>query len=183
MRAVRITRFGPPEVLQLDDVVTPAPGARHVLVRVHAAGVNRADLIQRRGFYPAPPGFPEDIPGLEYAGEVTALGEAARRWQVGDRVMGLVGGGGYAEYVVVHEDEAISIPDTLSYEQAAAVPEAFLTAYDALHARLHVQHGESVLIHAVASGVGIAAAQLARQLDCFVIGTARSQWKLDRVAQ
>jgi len=180
MRAVRITRPGAPDVLQLDDVDTPAPGAHQILVRVHATSVNRADLLQRRGFYPAPAGAPADIPGLEYAGEVADASES-QRWRAGDRVMGLVGGGGYAEYVVVHEDEAIAIPAALSYEQAAAVPEVFLTAYDALHARLQVRRAESVLVHAVASGVGTAAAQLARQLGCSVIGTARSAWKLERI--
>ncbi len=189
MRAVLITQPGPPEVLQVRDVAPPVPGPNQMRVRVHATSVNRADLLQRRGLYPAPEGAPQDIPGLEYAGTVESIGSHARtlprsrapRWELGDRVMGITGGGSYAEYVVVHEDEAIAIPDSLSFAQAAAVPEVFLTAYDALTARLHVQTGEWVLIHAVASGVGTAAAQLARAMGCRVIGTARSAWKLERI--
>lgn len=183
MRAVIITQPGGPEVLQLGDVATPEPGAHEVRVRVHATAINRADLLQRRGNYPPPAGVPANVPGLEYSGVVDFCGDDARRWAVGDRVMGIVGGGAYAEYVVVHEDEAIAIPDELSFEEAAAVPEAFLTAYDALQTRAHVQPGESVLIHAVASGVGTAAAQLAREFGCKVFGTARSDWKLERVEQ
>src|SRR5262245_42770521 len=166
MRAILITQPGGPEMLQLGDVATPEAGAREIRVRVHAAGVNRADLLQRRGHYPPPAGVLANVPGLEYAGVVDSCGTDAKRWSVGDRVMGIVGGAAYAEYVVVHEDEAIAIPTALSFEEAAAIPEAFLTAYDALHTRAHVQREESVLIHAVASGVGTAAAQLARELDC-----------------
>ena len=190
MRAVIISQPGGPEVLQPGDVAMPVPGPRQILVRVHATAINRADLLQRRGMYPAPAGAPAQIPGLEYAGEVIE-GERERereregvsRWHAGDRVMGIIGGGGYAEYVVVHEDEAMPIPANLSYEEAAAIPEVFLTAYDALQTRLNVQSGDTVLIHAVASGVGTAAAQLAHQSGCFVIGTARSQAKLDQVAR
>ena len=181
MRAVLITQPGPPEVLQVSDVAPPVPGPNQIRVRVHATSVNRADLLQRRGLYPAPEGAPQDIPGLEYAGTVERVGSHASRWKPGERVMGITGGGGYAEYVVVHEAEAMAIPDSLSFAQAAAVPEVFLTAYDALTARLHVQAGEWVLIHAVASGVGTAAAQLARAMGCRVIGTARSAWKLERI--
>jgi len=180
MRAVIITEFGGPDVLRIDDVATPDPGPRQMRVRVHAAAVNRADVMQRRGHYPAPKDAPQNIPGLEYAGVVDALGDEATRWHAGDRVMGITGGGSYAEAVVVHEDEAIPIPAALTFEQAAAVPEAFLTAYDALHTRIAVRRGETVLIHAVASGVGTAAAQLAKQAGCTVIGTARSAWKLER---
>jgi putative PIG3 family NAD(P)H quinone oxidoreductase len=181
MRAIIIAQPGGPEVLQAGDVVTPTPGLHEMRVRVHAAGVNRADLLQRRGHYPAPAGLPANVPGLEYAGVVDMVGVDSTRWQLGDRVMGLVGGGAYAEAVVVHEAEALRMPATLSFIEAAAVPEAFLTAYDALRTRLAVRRGETVLIHAVASGVGTAAAQLAKQLGCIVFGTARSQWKLERV--
>ncbi|HUP89553.1 MAG TPA: NAD(P)H-quinone oxidoreductase [Longimicrobiales bacterium] len=174
MKAVIITKPGNPDVLQISDVDTPTPGADQVLVRVHATAVNRADLMQRRGNYPPPPGYRADIPGLEYAGVIEANG---------DRVMGIIGGASYAEYVVVHEGEAMPVPSNLSLEEAAAIPEAFLTAYDALHARLHLQRGETVLIHAVASGVGTAALQLAKQLGCFVIGTARSDEKLERAIE
>src|SRR5687768_2168575 len=158
MRAVLIPRPGGPEVLQLGDAAIPDTRPDHIRVRVRATAVNRADLMQRRGMYPAPPGWPADIPGLEYAGEVEVAGEGVKRWRVGDRVMGIVGGGSYAEYVVVHQDEAIGIPDALSFAEAAAVPEAFLTAYDALRVRLQVPVRSdgtgTVLIHAIASGVG-----------------------------
>lgn len=181
MRAIIITRPGDPDVLQPGDVATPDPGADQIRVAVHAAGVNRADVMQRRGHYPAPPDVVlRDVPGLEYAGIVDAVGADVTRWQAGDRVMGLVGGGAYAEYVVVHEDEALPVPSRLSLEEAAAIPEAFLTAYDALQARVNARAGESVLIHAVTSGVGTAASQLAKRTGCFVIGTSRTAEKLER---
>jgi putative PIG3 family NAD(P)H quinone oxidoreductase len=151
----------------------------HIRVRVHAAGLNRADLIQRRGQYPAPHGWPADIPGLEYAGEVEAL-RGASRWKVGDRVMGLVGGGAQAELLTVHQDETLPIPEGMSYAEAAAVPEAFLTAYDALVTRGRLAAGERVLIHAVGSGLGTAAAQIAKHLGATVLGTSRSAAKLAR---
>lgn len=182
MHAVVITEPGGPEVLQLRDVAKPHPGPNQIRVRVHATAVNRADLMQRRGHYPAPAGVPADIPGLEYAGVVDALGPAVTQWQPGDRVMGLVGGGSYAEYVVTHEAEAMPIPAPLSFTDAAAIPESFLTAHDALVTRLAVNAGESVLIHAVASGVGTAASQIAKQMGCRVFGTARTAWKLERAA-
>jgi NADPH:quinone reductase len=181
MRAVVITQPGDPAVLQIGDVATPQPGPNQIRVRVHAAGVNRADVMQRRGNYPPPAGIHAGIPGLEYAGEVELRGDGATRWQIGDRVMGLIGGASYAEFVVVHEDEAMPVPVALSLEEAASVPEAFLTAFDALDARLGVRADEIVLIHAVASGVGTAASQLAKAMGCQVYGTARNAWKLDRV--
>src|SRR5688572_21582545 len=183
MRAVTIPHPGGPEVLLLGDVASPDPGPGQIRVRVHAAGVNRADVMQRRGNYPPPPGVIPNVPGLEYGGVVDKLGAGVTRWQTGDRVMGLVGGGAYAQHVVRHEDEAMPIPAAMSFEDAAAIPEAFLTAHDALHARLGIQPQETVLIHAVASGVGTAASQLAKALGCFVIGTARSAWKLERVKE
>ncbi|MEK6610256.1 MAG: alcohol dehydrogenase catalytic domain-containing protein, partial [Gemmatimonadota bacterium] len=128
MRAIFIAKAGGPEVLELRDAEQPAPAEGEILVRVHAAGVNRADVLQRMGKYPAPPGVPADIPGLEYAGEVTALGAGVTRWKAGDRVMGLVAGGAYAEYVVTHEDTALAIPRGWSNDDAGAVPEVFLTA-------------------------------------------------------
>src|SRR5688500_13300605 len=121
MRAIVITAPGGPEVLQLREVERPVLAADQVLVRVHATAVNRADLMQRRGQYPAPAGAPADIPGLEYAGTVEEVGVEVTSWRAGDRVMGIVGGGGYAEYVVVHEAEALPIPERLTFEQAAAV--------------------------------------------------------------
>ena len=183
MRAVVITRPGEPDVLESGDAATPVVRPQHVLVRVRATAVNRADLMQRRGNYPAPKGWPPDIPGLEYAGEVVELGAGATRWKIGDRVMGIVGGGSYAEFVAVHQHEAMAAPPSLSFEEAAAVPEAFLTAYDALRIRLAVPPAAtgSVLIHAIASGVGTAALQLAHAMGLRIFGTARSAWKLDRL--
>jgi NADPH:quinone reductase-like Zn-dependent oxidoreductase len=180
MRAIVITRAGGPDVLVMSDVAEPVPGQGQIRVRLHATAVNRADLLQRAGNYPAPAGAPRDIPGLEYAGVVDAVGTAAQRWKVGERVMGLVGGGAYAEYIVTHEDEAVRVPALLSLEDAAAIPEAFITAHDALFTRMQLQHDESLLIHAVGSGVGTAALQLAKAAGAFVIGTQRSAWKLER---
>jgi NADPH2:quinone reductase len=158
----------------------PIPGDGQILVNVHAAGLNRADLLQRAGRYPAPPGWPADIPGLEYAGDVTAIGAGVKRWRVGDRVMGLVGGGAHAEFVVVHEREAIAIPEGMSHTDAAAIPEAFLTAWDAIVFRGRATAGDRVLVHAIGSGVGTAAAQLGHELDLVLIGTSRSADKLAR---
>lgn len=180
MRAVRLIGAGGPEVLAHGEVATPEPGPGQLRVRVRAAGLNRADVLQRRGGYPAPPGWPADIPGLEYAGEVDQAGEGVAHWRIGDRVMGLVGGGGYAEYLVVHEDEALSIPHDLDFAQGAAIPEAFLTAWDALVHRSRIRPGERVLLHAVGSGVGTAAVQLARRLGATVLGTSRTAAKLDQ---
>ncbi|HSL71663.1 MAG TPA: NAD(P)H-quinone oxidoreductase [Longimicrobiales bacterium] len=182
MRAVVITAPGGPEVLALRDVPLPPLLPGHIRVRVRATALNRADLLQRRGLYPAPAGAPADIPGLEYAGEVEAAAPDAQRWQPGERVMGIVGGGGCAEYVQVHEDEALPVPASLSLTEAAAVPEAFLTAHDALSTLMQLRAGESVLIHAAASGVGTAAIQLAHVLGARVYGTSRTARKLDAVS-
>jgi NADPH2:quinone reductase len=182
MRALTYTGSGGVEVLALAERPDPVPAAHQIRVRVHAVGLNRADILQRRGRYPAPPGWPPDIPGLEYAGAVESVGEGVTRWQPGDRVMGLVGGGAHAEYVVVHETEALPVPGHLGDTEAAAIPEAFLTAYDALVTRGRLTHGEGVLIHAVASGVGTAAVQLAKVLGAIVLGTSRSPDKLERLA-
>ena len=179
MHAIIYTAAGGLEVLALRDVPTPEPGPNQVRVRVRAAGLNRADILQRKGAYPAPPGWPADIPGLEYAGEVDAAGSGVTRWRPGDRVMGLAGGGAHAEYLVVHEDEALPAPADLSWTDAAAIPEAFLTAWDALTTRGRLIPGETVLIHAVASGVGTAAVQLAKTLGATVLGTSRTPAKLD----
>ena len=183
MKAIVITRPGAPDVLELRDVPDPEPSSHQILVRVAATAVNRADLLQRAGNYPAPADVPQDIPGLEYAGTVSAVGDAVTRWRVGDRVMGLVGGGSYAEYIVTHEDEAIAVPSSLSDEDAAAVPEAFITAHDALFTQMHLVRGETLLIHAVGSGVGTAALQLARAAGARIFGTQRSAWKLERAQQ
>jgi putative PIG3 family NAD(P)H quinone oxidoreductase len=166
--------------LAVEDRPDPVPRRGEILVRVRAAGLNRADLIQRAGTYPAPPGWPADIPGLEYAGEVAALGEDVTYWAVDDLVMGLVGGGGQAECVVVRQDEAMAIPDGMSFAEAAAIPEVFLTAGDALVRQGRARAGERVLFHAVGGGVGTAAVQLARLLGLVLIGTSRTADKLER---
>ena len=180
MRCVVITSVGGPEVLRVVERADPVPAAGEIRVRVAACGVNRADLIQRRGHYPAPVGVAPDVPGLEYAGVVDSVGAGVTRWRTGERVMGLLGGGGYAELVITHADEAVRVPDAMTLEDAAAVPEAFITAHDALVTRLHLRRGEHVLIHAVGSGVGTAALQLARAMDATVLGTSRSADKLVR---
>ena len=180
MKAIVITGAGGPEVLALRDVPAPQPAAGEILVQVRAAGVNRADLLQRIGHYPAPPGAPADIPGIEYAGEVAALGAGAQAWKVGERVMGLVAGGGYAERVTVNESLALRMPAGWSFAEAAAVPEAFITAADALFRQMRLRAGERVLIHAVASGVGTAALQLAKACGARVLGTSRTAAKLER---
>jgi NADPH2:quinone reductase len=180
MKAVVITRPGGPEVLAIQERARPEPALDQIRVRVHSSALNRADLLQREGNYPVPAGSPADIAGMEYAGEVDALGPGASLWKTGDKVMGIIGGGGHAEYVCVHEREAMAVPPKMSWEEAAAIPEAFLTAYDALFNRLHLRFGETVLIHAVASGVGTAALQIAREAGATVLGSSRSSDKLDR---
>ena len=182
MLALRITRPGGPEVLDLEERPAPLPGPSDLLVRVRATALNRADLLQLRGGYPAPPGVPADVPGLEYAGEVLAIGPLVRRFKVGDRVMGLVGGGAFAEQLVTHEREALPVPENLDFTQAAALPEAYLTAFDALVLQGGLRLGETVLIHAVASGVGSAAVQLCRALGARVLGTGRNAEKLSRAS-
>jgi len=180
VKAVVITRPGGPEVLELREVPAPRPAAGEILVRVRAAGVNRADVLQRMGQYPAPPGAPADIPGMEYAGEVAELGAGASAWKIGDRVMGLLPAGGYAERVTVAESLAMPVPTAWSFEEAASVPEVFITAYDALSRQMRLSAGERVLIHAVGSGVGTAALQLARASGARTFGTSRSAAKLER---
>ncbi len=179
MRAVIHRGSGGPEVLTLGEVPKPMCDPGEVRVRVRAAGLNRADVLQRRGAYPAPSGWPSDIPGLEFAGEVEAV-RGASRWREGDRVMGLVGGGAQAEFVVIHQDELLPVPEGLDYVEAAAIPEAFLTAWDALVTRARLRRGERVLVHGVGSGLGTAAAQVAAHLGATVLGTSRSPDKLAR---
>jgi putative PIG3 family NAD(P)H quinone oxidoreductase len=154
-----------------------------VRVRVHAAGVNRADVLQRLGMYPAPPDAPRDIPGLEIAGVVESIGSAVRDVTVGDRVMAIVSGGAYAEEVVVHARLVARIPEGIDFVQAAAIPEAFVTAYDAMVSQAGLAAGDTVLVHAVGSGVGTAAVQIARAIGAATIGTARTKDKLGRAAE
>jgi NADPH:quinone reductase len=160
--------------LTVQEHPDPAPGAGEVLVRVKAAGVNGADIHQRRGMYPAPPGSPQDIPGLELAGEVMALGAGATRFSEGDRVMGIVGGGGQAELAVVHERVLMAVPDTLDWTPAGCVPEVFTTAHDAVFSQAQLKPGERLLVHGGAGGVGTAAIQLGRAAGARVTATVRN---------
>ena len=181
MKAITITGTGGPEVLHIREIPTPEPRGEQVRVRVRACGLNRADLMQCRGYYPAPPGAPADIPGLEYAGEVDALGpDVVGPLKLGDRVFGIVAGGGQAEYVLTHERMAAPIPPNLDFVEAAAVPEAFITAHDALLTQGRLAPGERVLVHAAGSGVGTAAVQIAHAVGSLVWGTVRTADKLER---
>ncbi len=181
MRAVMISRPGGPEVLSLIDKPPPEPAGEEVRVRIRAAGLNRADLLQRRGLYPPPPGIDPTLPGLEYAGEIDAVGPRCRLRQVGEPVMGLIAGGAYAEYVTVHERETIVIPAGLSWTQAAAIPEAFLTAYRAVFLEGQLGMNDSCLIRAATSGVGIAAVQLVQAFGGQAAGTSRSAERLEKL--
>lgn len=183
MKAIVITRPGGPEVLELRDIPAPTPGPEDLLVHVHAAGLNRADLLQRAGGYPQPGPKPAyDVPGLEFAGEVVAGGPLVQGFAIGDRVMGLLSGGGYAEQVVTHHRLAMKVPEVLSWEEAGGTPEVYITAHDAL-LQCGLVAGESVLVHAAGSGVGVAATQIAKAMGAsLVIGTAGSDEKLARAA-
>ncbi len=169
-------------MLAIDDLDVREPGGGELLVEVAAAGLNRADCLQRMGVYPAPKGVAADVPGLEYAGAVSMVGPAVTRFQVGDKVMGIVGGASMATHLVVHEREAMAVPDGMSLTDAAAVPEAFLTAYDAVHVQCGIVMGETLLVHAIASGIGTAALQLGQAAGVEVWGTSRTAEKLDRCA-
>src|ERR1051325_3972404 len=147
MQAVWISTYGGPEVLEIRTVGKPLINDEQVLVRVHATALNRADLLQRQGKYPPPPGFPAEIPGLEFAGEVVDAGSSVRQWKPGQRVFGLTGGGAHAEYLVTHERLLAEIPPNLDWTQAAAIPEAFITAHHALWTQGNLRPGENVLIH------------------------------------
>ncbi len=178
MRAAVITAPGGPDVLVLSKRAIPHPGSGEILVRVRSSALNRADLHQRAGRYNPPPGVPQDIPGLEFAGEVAGVGPGVSLWSRGDRVAGLVGGGAHAQYLVTHERAVAAIPPTLSWTQAGASPEACITAMDALM-QADVRPGDRVLIHAVGSGVGLATVQIARLLGAVPFGTARGAAKLE----
>lgn len=183
MRAVLITKFGGVAGLEVREVETPpVPAADRVRVRVHAAALNRADLLQRLGRYPAPPGYPQNIPGMEFAGEVESLGPEVRSWKIGQRVFGITGGGAQAEYVITPENQISEVPANLDWPRAAAVPEVFITAHDALFTQAKLQIGETLLVHAAASGVGTAAVQLAHVAGVTVFGTSRSADKLAAMA-
>ncbi|MFN2516761.1 MAG: NAD(P)H-quinone oxidoreductase [Pyrinomonadaceae bacterium] len=184
MKAVTITAHGGIEGLEIREVEMPArPTADRVRVRVRAAGLNRADVLQRMGHYPAPPGVPQNIPGLEFAGEVDDLGAEASLWKRGQRVFGIIAGGAQAEYVIVPESHLVEIPANLEWTEAAAVPEVFITAHDALFTRANLRSGETMLVHAAGSGVGTAALQLARAAGAKAFGTSRTADKLERARE
>jgi len=183
MKAAIITRPGGPEVLEVREVPQPKPATGQVLVRVRASALNRADLLQRAGRYPAPPGFPQEIPGIEFAGEVAGGGPDARLWKPGQRVFGITGGGAHAEYVAVDERTLAEAPANLSWVEAASVPEVFITAHDALWVQAGLAPSERVLITAVGSGVGLAAAQLARAIGAIPYGTSRTAEKITRACE
>jgi NADPH:quinone reductase len=159
----------------VEEHPAPTAGAGQVLVRVRAAGLNGADMMQRRGLYPAPPGSPQEIPGLELAGEVAALGPGSERFQLGDRVMAIVGGGGQAEQCVVHERQLMPVPGALDWPAAGGLPEVFTTAHDALFTQAQLRAGERLLVHGGAGGVGTAAIQLGRAVGADVTATVRSE--------
>jgi NADPH2:quinone reductase len=167
----------------IEEHPDPVPGAGEVLVRVRAAGLNGADMMQRRGLYPAPPGSHADIPGLELAGEVAALGERAERFAVGDRVMAIVGGGAQAELAVVHERQLMPVPDVLDWPSAGGLPEVFTTAHDALITQAELRSAERLLVHGGAGGVGTAAIQLGRALEARVTATVRREEMREAVAE
>jgi putative PIG3 family NAD(P)H quinone oxidoreductase len=179
MKAVVINRFGGPEVLEIEEVPKPRPGPEEILVHVRGTALNRADLLQRQGLYAAPPGAAQNIPGLEFAGEVAELGTNAQRWRKGDRVMGIIGGGAHAEFLTTHQDAVCIVPPNLEWPAAGAIPEVFITAFDALQ-QAGFKAGENVLIHAIGSGVGLAATQLVKALGGRAFGTSRTPDKIER---
>ena len=177
MKAIVLESYGGPEVLELREVPDPEPGPEEVLIAVASTAVNRGDLLQRMGFYPGPP-MAHEISGLEIAGRVIATGHRTGRWSIGDAVMGIVGGGAYAERIAVHERQLLPVPPSIELEDAGAVPEVFLTAWDALVLQGGLTAGRVALVHAGASGVGTAAIQIARAIGARVITTA-SAGKVD----
>ncbi|MGI8470379.1 MAG: NAD(P)H-quinone oxidoreductase [Pyrinomonadaceae bacterium] len=181
MKAVYIKEFGGAENLEIHEVKTPpAPKDKEVLVNVKASALNRADILQRMGKYPAPEGFSERILGLEFAGEVAETGASVKNFKAGMRVFGITAGGAQAEFLLTDETLLAKIPDNLSFAEAAAVPEAFITAHDAIFTNGELKKGETLLIHAVGSGVGLAALQLAKAKGAKVFGTSRTSEKLSK---
>lgn len=181
MKAVYIKEFGGAENLEIREVEKPAkPQGKEVLVSVKAAALNRADIVQREGHYPAPKGFPERILGLEFAGEVAEIGESVSDFKIGDKVFGITAGGGQAEFILTEESLLAKIPDNLSFTEAACVPEGFITAHDAIFTQGNLEENETLLIHAVGSGVGLAALQLAKAKNIKVFGTSRTADKLEK---
>lgn len=183
IRVWRVPEPGDANALKLVSEPSPEPGPQEVRISVRAVGINRADLLQRMGVYPAPPGFDPEIPGLEYAGVVDRVGDKVLNRQVGDAVMGLIGGGSYTESLVVHEAETIAVPEGTPFTDAAAIPEAFLTAYRAVFLVGGLQHGQWCLVRPATAGVGIAAVQLVNALGGRAIGSSRSSERLAQVRE
>lgn len=177
MKAIVITQPGGPEVLQLQEYATPSPGQEEVLIEVRAAGLNRADLSQREGKYPAPPGVPSDIPGLEVAGTVVSCGAGVTMWSPGDKVCALLAGGGYAAYVTVKEGQCLPVPEGLSFAEAASLPETVFTVWSNVFQRAKLMPGETLLVHGGSSGIGITAIQLAHALNSKVWVTVGTEEK------
>lgn len=177
MKAIIITSYGSPSVLQIEERLIPEIGADEVLIQVKAAGVNRPDIMQRMGNYPAPAGAPQDILGLEVAGIVKACGDAVTQWKPGDNVCALVAGGGYADYVNVHSGQCLPIPEKISFVEAASLPETVFTVWHNVFQRGHLQAGETLLIHGGSSGIGITAIQLAKAFGAKVVVTVGSEEK------
>jgi putative PIG3 family NAD(P)H quinone oxidoreductase len=183
MRAIRIREPGPADVLEIVTTSPPEPGPGGLRVRVATSGVNRADLVQRLGRYPAPEGCPQDVPGMEFSGVVDRVGPDVQASWIGRTVMGIVGGGAYASHLVVRPEELLPTPAGLDVVASGAIPEVFVTAYDALTVQGNLRPGETLLVHAVGSGVGTAAIQLASRAGARVLGTSRTADKLDRAAR
>lgn len=184
MKAVYISEFGPPENLEIREISEPPkPQNTQVRVRVKSVGLNRADLLQVAGLYPPPAGYSPNIPGLEFAGEINDIGSDVTNWNVGDRVFGIVAGESQAEFLVTDESLLARIPDNLTFADAAAVPEAFITAHDAIDTLGGLTAGSTLLIHAVGSGVGLAGLQIGKAMGASVIGTSRTDEKLDKCAR
>ena len=183
MKAIVITKPGAPEVLQLKDYAMPVPGKEEVLIEVKAAGLNRADISQRQGNYPAPPGVPGDIPGLEVAGSIVACGEGVTMWKPGDKVCALLAGGGYAESVCVKEGQCLAVPGNLSFEEAAGLPETVFTVWHNVFERGRLQPGETLLVHGGSSGIGTTAIQIAYVLGSKVIVTVGTDEKGENCVQ
>lgn len=179
MKAIVITSFGGPEVLELRERPIPEPKPNEVLIKVYAAGINRPDIMQRSGTYPAPEGYSADIPGLEVAGEIVSCGNDVKRWKEGNKVCALLGGGGYAEYAVVDQGSCLPIPADYSFSEAATLPETIFTVWHNVFSRGNLKKGESILVHGGTSGIGITAIQLAKAFGAKVFTTAGSDEKCD----
>ena len=177
MKAVVITKPGGPDVLSIHERPVPEPLADEVLIKVFAAGINRPDVFQRKGNYPPPPGAPPDIPGLEVAGVIEAIGEQVATWRVGDKVCALLSGGGYAEYCTAPEGQCLEIPGLLTFAEAASLPETFFTVWSNVFDRGKLKPNEKLLIHGGSSGIGVAAIQMAKRWGASVLVTAGSEEK------